>query len=278
MPAAATPSSASPPSAVFIAGSPRSGTSIFFKTLSGHPAFAMTTVLSRRFGGRVPPGMRLFHALGIGSRPVEAGRIWRSFHPDTETEVTEQHLSAEDRQRLTALVSNHCRLFGRPTFLSKWPGHALRIRWTAAALPDSRFIHCLRDGRAVANSILRECKKADTHWSLNARMWPELAALDYASFSGAIWARVARACTDSLASLPPERAMTMRYEDFMAEPIATLERVAAFCGVPFGPEHHAMIPRLNDRNDRWKNEMSAEEQAAMLREAGPELEALGYGD
>jgi hypothetical protein len=215
--------------------------------------------------------------LGGSHRPVEAGALWKAFWPSGAVERTEADLTEHQRHMLRRMVVGHTRHFGKPIFLNKKPGNVLKIRWLAAGLPNALFIHCLRDGRAVANSILRECKKADIRWSyLGREQWPELADMDYASYSGALWSRLALTGAAAVAHVEPGRVHTVRYEDFISDPLGTLAQTAAFCGIGWGPQHHGMVPRLDDRNDKWRTEMTPEEQECMLREARPGLEQLGY--
>ena len=264
------------PASVFIVGCPRSGTSVFFKTLAVHPEFAWTTNLTRRFGKHLGL-VRLAERLGARHRPVEAGALWRQFRRRGRRELMAEELTEADRIGLERLVDDHRRHFGRPMFLSKWPGHSLRVSWLAAGLPQARFIHVVRDGRAVANSILRECRKAGTRWSYMGRdLWPELESMEWPEYSGALWSRVTLICAAALERLPPERVHTVRYEDLVARPHDTLDDVAAFCGIRFGPEERAAFPTLDDRNTRWLTEMTSDEQAAMLRGAADGLVALGY--
>ena len=70
----------SPAPSVFIVGSPRGGTSVFFKTLARHPDFAFTTNLTRRFRANFIL-VRIAEILGGKHRPVEAGELWKSFWP-----------------------------------------------------------------------------------------------------------------------------------------------------------------------------------------------------
>ena len=176
------------------------------------------------------------------------------------------------------IVNGHTRHFRRPVFLNKRPGMVMRIRWLAAGLPNAKIIHMLRDGRAVANSILVQCKRrGKPHWSyVGKEKWPELAEMDSASYSGAIWSRVSLMVDRALADLGPERTLTIRYEDYVAEPHRVLEETAAFCGVPFGPEHHDLVPELIDQNYKWREQMTTEEQELMLAQVQEGLEHFGY--
>ena len=264
------------PRSVFVVGCPRSGTSVFFQTFSRHPDFAFTTNLTRRFRGHFGL-VKLAENLGGKHRPVEAGPIWKSIWPSGVRERTEADVTDEHRRRLDRLVRGHLEHFDRPVFLAKRPGLALRVRWLAEAVPGSKIIHVLRDGRAVANSVLEQCKRADLRWSYIGReMWPELGEMDYASFSGALWARITTTCDAACRTLPDDRVMTVRYEDFIREPDETLAAAADFCGVRWGPEQAHLVPHLEDRNNKWLKAMTPEEQALMLEQVTPTLEAFGY--
>ena len=136
----------------------------------------------------------------------------------------------------------------------------------------------IRDGRATANSILQQCKRrGKPHWSYVGRgMWPDLREMDSASYSGAIWSRTSILADRALSTLDPARVLTVRYEDFVASPVTVLESVASFCGVEWKTEHHAFIPSLENRNWKWKEEMTPEEQARMLAQAAPGLQYFHY--
>ena len=115
------------PPIVFILGSPRSGTSVLFKTLASHPSFASTTNLTRRFRANFTL-VRLAELFGGTHRPVEAGELWKSFWPDNrrvrdETDLTEHH-----RRMLAKIVRGHVRHFRREIFLAKRPDFSMRVR------------------------------------------------------------------------------------------------------------------------------------------------------
>lgn len=265
------------PRSVFIVGSPRSGTSVFFKTLAQHPAFATTTNLTRKFLARFWM-VRIAELLGAKHRPVEAGALWKSFWPRGKRESDGNDLTEEHRRILRRIVDGHVRHFKREIFLNKRPDMSIRIKWVAAGLPESRFIHIVRDGRATANSILHQCKvRGKPHWSFIGRdMWADLREMDSATYSGAIWSRVAILADKALATLDPSRVLTVRYEEFVKDPAGILERTAGFCGITWEEEHHAFIPNLEDRNYKWKKQMTEEEQKRMLASARPGLEYFGY--
>jgi len=261
---------------LFVVGSPRSGTSVLFKTLSAHPSFACTTQLTRRFRARWLL-VRIAELTGKRHRPVEAGKLWKSFWPNAKVERTEADLTEEHRRKLRRIVAGHCRHFRRPVFLAKRPDFSIRIRWLAAGLPDAKFVHIIRDGRAVARSILEQIRRRGMpRWGLIGRkLWPELLEMEPAPYSGALWSRTTTLCARALATLEPDRVVTVRYEEFVADPLPVLERITALVGVTWGPEHRDLVPPLDNRNPKWR-EMNPEDREPMLEEARAALEEFGY--
>jgi len=265
------------PPSVFILGSPRSGTSVLFKTLAKHPDFACTTNLTRRFRANFTL-VRIAELFGGKHRPVEAGELWNSFWPNGRRVRDERDLTEAHRRMLAKIVRGHVRHFRRQVFLAKRPDISMRVRWLAAGVPKGKFIHVLRDGRAVANSILvRGRERGIPRWSyIGKDMWPELAEMDPASYSGAIWVRSTMLADRTLGTLEPGRVLTVRYEDLVREPFRVMEETAAFCGVPWEKEHEGTVPHIEDRNYKWKEQMSPEEQERMIEQARPGLDLFGY--
>lgn len=85
-------------------------------------------------------------------------------------------------------------------------------------MPDMRFLNVVRDPRAQIASM----NKAIIHdfdTLLNARTWVE-----------------AHRAADSLLERYPERAMTIRYEDFLEDQEATLRKICGFFGIDYLPQ------------------------------------------
>jgi len=106
---------------------------------------------------------------------------------------------------------------------------------TRAVLPaqdapdiDGRFVHLVRDGRAVAASMIRKgmCRSM---WSAARTIVHEL-----------------RRNERLLRRYPPDRVLTVNYEQLVADPQAELRRICTFAGLDFEPsmlefwqrEHH----------------------------------------
>jgi LPS sulfotransferase NodH len=266
-----------PARSLFVVGAPRSGTSVLFKTLSAHPAFACTTQLTRRFRAHWWL-VRVAELTGKRHRAVEAGELWKSFWPNAKVERTEADLTEEHVRKLRNIVDGHCRHFRRPVFLAKRPDFSIRIRWLAAGLPEAKFVHIVRDGRAVARSILEQLRRGPKRrWAMIGRnLWPELLTMEEAAYSGAIWSRTTTICARALATLDPSRVETIRYEDFVADPVPVLSRITSLVDVEWSDEHANLLPKLDNRNPKWREMLTEEEQAAVLSEAEGGLREYGY--
>jgi len=88
--------------------------------------------------------------------------------------------------------------------------HRLRYLW-----PNARYIHLLRDPRAVARSCVA------MGWDGN--LW---SAVDRWLDAEVTWERLAEA-------IPSENTLTVRYESLVRDPRSELERICTFLNVPF---------------------------------------------
>ena len=90
--------------------------------------------------------------------PHEADAFWMTYFRDyynymTENDYTEA-MSAYFRKKVLQVQN----LWDRPRFVNKNLQNSFRVRLLNLIFPDAKFIHIIRDGRAVAFSI---SKKAD---------------------------------------------------------------------------------------------------------------------
>jgi len=179
----------------------------------------------------------------------------------------------------TGLALAYGRKLGQPAaevWIDHTPTNFRRVRGLLRLFPAARFIHLVRDGRAVAASLL------PLDWGPNN-------ALHAAEF----WmARCALGLAAEL-DLGPDRVLRVRYEDILQEPESSLRRITSFIGLDYEPEmasanaskptryherqHHlvgqAPVP---SRAAGWQQVLSRREVEMFEAEAGDFLETLGY--
>lgn len=202
---------------IFIGGCDRSGTTLLGSILGSHPACVVTPespfkteVIARLRGTGEGTGKAALEAIGSHWR----FKIWG--HPLPEGLSPGTYAEA-----LSALVASYAVAHGRPPD-ARWVDHTpnnVRYAPTLLALfPDARFIHIVRDGRAVAASVIPlDWGTSTTYFA--APWWVERVAYGLAAES----------------SLGPERVMRVRYEDLVTQPEATIRRVLAFAGLDPDP-------------------------------------------
>jgi len=238
-----------------------------------------------------------------GRDPVEAflravtdHRRWPDFHLDAD----------EFRERVRArhpkTVGDGVRCFyemyaekiGKPRWGDKTPYYVRKMKIVHKVLPEARFVHLVRDGRAVALSIKDLWFGPDTFEEC-AQWWVE--RLDEAR--------------EKAKGLP--HYIEVRYEDLVHEPEPNLRRICEFIEIPFDermvryyenvderialeapPEEVAPDGRVvstdermkimenlkrppdPSRIDRWREEIPAAELAKFEAIAGERLRELGY--
>jgi hypothetical protein len=129
----------------------------------------------------------------------------------------------------------------KPLFLHKFTGWS-RAGLLHVAFPRARFVHVIRDGRAVANSFVHKgwwltgqgastaWLEAGGHdryaeeWSRIERSYPMLAAI--------AWKSMIDAYEEARAEIPEEQWLEIRYEDLVDDPAAVLDRVLKFVELP----------------------------------------------
>jgi Sulfotransferase family len=217
------------PEPVFIIGSPRSGTSALAWALYHHPAFwtsKETDFLQRLFGS------------GQATDAFATGSDEESWFGHNEVGKAEflEYLGLG----VNALITS--RSEGK-RWVDQTPSYTVFVRDLAALFPGARFLHIVRDGRAVVNSMVhfaegigRGLQEADQlpHWAAGFREACET------------WVSFCRAALD-FAAAQPERVLYVRNEDLVSEPEEGFARILEFLGEQDnpGPANFFASSRIN---------------------------------
>lgn len=117
------------------------------------------------------------------------------------------------RDYVTALFGEHARTEGKPFWASKVPRYVLMAPLLKQTFPAVRFIHCVRDPRAVVASM------ASREWAPKTR--PERLAY---------W-KINVECGKRFVEQFPEQGVEVRYEDLIADPAGVLGQLFRWLGV-----------------------------------------------
>ncbi len=163
--------------------------------------------------------------------------------------------------------------------------------------PDAQFVHIVRDGRDATVSHAEQpwlnaasaarastagpascgvTRRAGGSSDRGARSSPRVSDIVRSAWC---WRRFTEAALDGLATLAPGRAMEVRYEAMVSDPVATADHLAGFLGTSRGGRGElraAMAQARPDSVGRWRATLSGPDVAELEAEIGPLLTRLGY--
>jgi hypothetical protein len=283
---------------IFIVGTGRCGSTAFHKLLGLHPQLmwlsgfaeefpshpewnrravtaAGNPVVRKLFGKRIKPGENYgfwyHHAYGF----AEPGRDLVA--ADVTPRVRKQLQSVLGRMMTPQ----------RDRLLVKLTGWS-RIGYLDEIFGDAKFIHIVRDGRAVANSVLHVNAWQWRGWygPYSWRYGP-LSAEDEAAWlasgrsfvalAGIQWKTHTRAVETARAALDPSRFLQVRYEDFCEDALGTCRRVTEFAELRPSPEFEGNVKATPIRDtDRWRKDLSPAQQELLTGLLREDLRRYGY--
>ena len=257
----------------FVVGAPRTGTTLVRRLLSSHSRIAIP-----------PESLFVAEYLAAERVPFEARRRLLTEEPDlahwgislTETELASCKTMADC---LAYAHRKYAAARGKDVWGQKTPKLVRHVDLLVRHFPKARFLHVVRDGRAVVASL----RRSDAH-RLNvlygARRYAQDAALGV-----------------DMEARYPERTMRVTYEALVAAPAEVLGDVCAFLGVTLEPAmvdaspkplrlnameeaagHHVHVsgPIRASFAEKWREELSEREIALVDHFCGDVLRTLGY--
>lgn len=193
---------------VFLVGCPRSGTTWLQAMLASHPAI---------YTG---PETRFFALVGGLEKEFQ--------RPDSAKAGLPVYTTKEDFYKVTAeLFWSLISALNYPPgeskyFLEKTPHHCLFSEFILNTFPNARFIHLIRDGRAVVSSMVRASKSWGQHWA------PE--TVDQATQSWLRHTEAGRMIAEQTKGT--NQYIEVRYEDIRQNPHYHLSRLFEWLELP----------------------------------------------
>ena len=276
----------SPIKPILIIGAPGSGTTLLYQTLCSHRDLAYINHNMLRAGiwrhGRFVGDRRkalfmlqnLIHRDPDSTLPHEADMFWMRYFRDYYNYMTENDYSEEMAAYFRKKVLQVQNLWRRPRFVNKNLQNSFRVRLLNSIFPDAKFIHIVRDGRAVAFSILNKKKDGATSPILlvgfkdilGKNYQPKRSELyNY----GLAWQEYVRRAREA-STVAQNRYYEVRYEKLVTEPYKELRNIIDFCELDWYSVFEQKIPPTQNMNEKWKQKAS-KEQRTDLEESTFEL-------
>lgn len=267
----------------FVVGNARSGTTLLRAMLDSHPELAIpwesyfiTHLRPRRSHYERPGGFDV--ELFVRDILLTPFQFW-SIGPDEVREFLQEARPTDYADAVRAIFRLNARREGKARWGDKTPQYVLEVEWLAGLLPESSFVHIVRDGRDVALS-LREVSWGPKTFEKSVLGWQAAVT-------------TARAAGRRLGS---SRYLEVRYEDLVDRPEQTLGVVCEFLHLDFdqgmlryherastvlrdepSKEFHQNLFRAPTPDLRnWRTSMSRVDLDEFERLAGGALEAFGY--
>lgn len=265
---------------VFVVGCQRSGSTLLGAMLGAHPE--IVCIPEGQFIADLMPGRGSAEEVDPAEVIERITKHWRfriwGFDLGARRPAPGE-VEPTYRAAIEWLVARFAEAHRRPdarVWVDQQPGHVLYLWRLFRHFPNAKVVHIIRDGRAVAASIM------PLDWGPNeiyaaARFWQKRVGLGYAAAS----------------FLGPDQLLHVRYEDLLREPEATLRRIADFLGVAyhegmlrasglsvpsFTKDQHSLVGRSLDpgRIEAWQKTLTRRQIEIFERLTDNLLEPLGY--
>lgn len=286
----------------FMIGTGRCGSSLLHEVLARHPGVGFLSNVEDNFAVAAPAGRwnRVVYQ-SVPPRFTQKGRarfapsegyraIDRDVSPLISTPVRD--LTADDAtpwlaERFRRFFEERARTQRAPVFVHKFTGWP-RVGFVHAVFPDARFIHVVRDGRAVASSLLQmdwwKGAAGPEGWGFGPLPEPYAAEWDasgrsFALLAGLEWKVLIDASEAARQTVPASNWLEVRYEDVVADPETGFRKMLEFLDLPWSDAFAAGLARHRfdlSALTRWQTDLDARSIRLLNDSLGPHLERRGY--
>jgi hypothetical protein len=237
---------------VFVVGVSRSGTTLVASMLGAHSrlycgpeTFFFPRLERQRLdvllaADRWPEAALAFLTdMALGKGPARIHELFGRTADDLRADLAASRPSV--RALLEALTAAGARAAGKARWVEKTPNHLLYLPVIREHYPDAFIVRVVRDPRDVATSLTRVPFGSPSKLA-NLYLWLERDARSWPFFE-----------TD-------RRCLTLRYEDLLADPAVSLERVCQWIGEPFEAamlEPSRASAQMMANEEWWKRQVLA---------------------
>jgi len=242
----------SAPSAIFVFGAPRSGTTLLFQQLCQSTGAAYFT--RRLLSKHLRPGRYSVRSV-LNALRVKRWKA-RELKPDGGFEYCARRFAGqEDLAALETEISHGI-------LVIKSINTIQFLEEIDASLPDRFLVHLVRDPRYVVQSLTtkkaRQIKNGSFYLPADQRQPGDVPR---------IACRIWRYYNQEIERHRRDRDLFVRYEDYVQDPMAFLRQVEQATGLPC-PEQ--LLPTRNMNVEPFSDE------ALILKACGPAMRAYGY--
>jgi hypothetical protein len=261
-----------------------------FRFVSRSAAFAASKNVGHVFSGQKSHAIK--RALALAG-PSEAFPLL-AHEVSPMIAVPCRDLVAEDavpwvKERFRRFFVVRARKQGKAVFLHKFTGWP-RARFVDAVFPSAKFVHLVRDGRAVASSLMQvrfwQGYRGPSEWSFgplsaaHAREWED-SGRSFALLAGLEWKTLMDAFEEAERAISRDRWLNVRYEDLVEDPRRELHRILAFADLPWTADLERQLtvsPIMRTRERAFLDELGARDVELLNNSLASHLDRWGYSN
>lgn len=196
------------------------------------------------------------------------------------TNVSLKHLSPSQAEMIRSMFGAYQWIIGKHCFLNKSAMITFMIPFILEKFPDARFIHIIRDGRAVAFSY---AKKQTEKIKSNIEAYD---GKGYKLSFNKILMACAKNWKEHIEEVETQKRklgleargiiFELRYEDFCLEPCRVLSQIASFMGIKTNGLQSKDFLNIKNANHKYREQLSKEAIYELTQIMEPSLKEKGY--
>ena len=282
---------------IIIVGTGRCGSTMFHRLLSTHPGVMWLSNIYQRFPKK--PGWNRLAVTAMGNPlirrlfrrrilPSECYPFWDEYAYGFSTpcrDLFREDVTPRMKKQVHAalepmLTSCRSRLLFK---LAGWP----RMGFLSEIFEDARFIHMVRDGRAVASSLMHvhfwKGWQGPHNWGAGLLSEEDQAAWErsnrsFAVLAGLQWRIRTRAMEAARQMIDPRSFLEFKYEAFCDAPMDYCRRILEFAELPWSAEFegHVKAAGIKGTSNRWRDDLTPSQQVELSELLCEDLKRYGY--
>lgn len=255
---------------VFIIGAPRTGSTIFYQTITncwdvGYitnlecrlcRSIIVASIFSRKmFRNKAHDNYESYHGSTKGlNSPSECGQFWYRWFPTDRHFVDKDELNSSQQKEMRAVVGALITVKNRPLFFKNM-NCGQRLAALSQIFPEAIFLNCVRDPLYVAQSLLETRKRVygnyDTWWSIMPKNFSQLQSLHATEQVVAQIYNIETQINKDLKQYFPGRYIRVQYEDFCNNPERQIQDIMSFLeshGMTVSKKNQCTLDLVCNRN------------------------------
>ncbi len=294
---------------IFVIGTNRAGKELFIKLIAYHKELGWLSNYHMRFPTKESVAYlnrlldfpllyytKIKYMKGI-PKPSSSYMFWNNIFEGFRRpfrDLREDDVNPLVEKKIRQKVYNVLKKEGKKRFLAQYSGWS-RIGFFKKIYPDAKFIHIVRDGRAVANSLTNyegwEGWEGVYNWRLGylpneeEKNFLENVNWSFYGIAALEWKAVVSNIIEVSSKLSKDDFLTIRYEDLVSEPLETVFNIFDFCELEINRKqylkHFKTIKIINANESKfripsWKQNLSVEIVAELNEFLYKELKYFSY--